>query len=558
MTLDQQLYGLNVDFDNRNGHFMVLTSPTGMKQQDLSSFQVNMLSANRIPRLLEVQVEARNGDVCLYYAITGKRMLSHWLRMEMLSLAQYYALLLHIVEVLDDSKVYMLQPGRYVLKEEYIYCGAGFHDLYLTYIPKEYLDGKGSVSSDLHHLASRLIHRVTELHGSGFQELMRYLQEEAFNLPELKQLLLKQIGLLQNVSPAGPELAGAGMTAPTQHAFRAFGHPESAFFHSPVQPFNDPPRAVRNDYSVYEPIGGQIPVSSPPHHSSEPGMSKTEAAVKARPESRKKQLFVILLTVLAWCFVWKIYFDDPSDTMLWMCIGLTLIFTAGALVLFLRMAKTSIEAPKQGAPELSFEPTNEKLPEPDRGDQASFMSRVGLASPSPISFAAPGDPVMPDEGRSREPDPIFSPATGYGQLSHGETQPHEIQPQSSDLAMRTALLAPQDATVFLGKAPRSSDGSCACLEVYRNGVREQVQLHKNSLVIGRAGAGADWVHEEAGVSRLHAEFVKDDEGYAVKDLGSRNGTTVNGESLVPYRVHRLKEGDIVKIVSTEFKFKMGF
>ncbi|GLI05513.1 hypothetical protein YDYSG_15430 [Paenibacillus tyrfis] len=556
--MDQQLYGLKVDFDNRNGHFMVLTSPTGMKQQDLSSFQVNMLSANRIPRLLEVQVEARNGDVCLYYAITGKRMLSHWLRMEMLSLAQYYALLLHIVEVLDDSKVYMLQPGRYVLKEEYIYCGSGFHDLYLTYIPKEYLDGKGSVSSDLHHLASRLIHRVTELHGSGFQELMRYLQEEAFNLPELKQLLLKQIGLLQNVSPAGPELAGAGMTAPTQHAFRASVHPDSAFFHSPEQPFNDPPRAVRNEYSVYEPIGGQIPVSSPPHHSLEPGMPKTEAAAKARPESRKRQLFVILLTVLAWCFVWKIYFDDPSDTMLWMCIGLTLIFTAGALVLFLRMAKTSTEAPKQGAPGLSFEATNEKLPEPDRGDQASFMSRVGLASPSPISFAAPGDPVMPDAGRSEEPDPIFSPATGYSQLSQGEMQPHEVQPQSSDLAMRTTLLAPQDATVFLGKAPRPSDGSCTCLEVYRNGIREQIQLHKNSFVIGRAGAGADWVHEEAGVSRLHAEFVKDDEGYAVKDLGSRNGTTVNGESLVPYRVHRLKEGDIVKIVSTEFKFKMGF
>ncbi|XOK64206.1 DUF6382 domain-containing protein [Paenibacillus elgii] len=554
--MDQQLYGLKVDFDNRNGHFMVLSSPTGIKQQDLSSFQVNMLSANRIPRLLEIQVEARNGDVCLYYAITGKRMLSHWLRMEMLSLAQYYALLLHIVEVLDDSKVYMLQPGRYVLKEEYIYCGAGFQDLYLTYIPKEHLEGKGSVSSDLQHLASRLIQRVTELQGSGFQELMRYLQEEAFNLPELKQLLLKQIGLLQHVSPAGSEVAG--MTAPSQRAFGASVHPEPALFHSAEQPFNDPLRAVRNEYSVYEPVGGQIPVSSPAHHSSEPGMSKTEAAAKAKPESRKKQLFVILLTVLAWCFVWKMYFDDPSDTMLWMCIGLTLIFTAGALLLFLRMAKTSSVEPKQGAPGLSFESNNEKLPEPDRGDQASFMSRVGLTSPSPISFAAPGDPVTPDAGRSREPDPIFSPATGYSQLSQGETQPHEIQPQSSDLAMRTTLLAPQDATVFLGKAPRPSDGSFACLEVYRNGVREQIQLHKNSFVIGRAGAGADWVHEEAGVSRLHAEFVKDDEGYAVKDLGSRNGTTVNGESLVPYRVHRLKEGDIVKIVSTEFTFKMGF
>ncbi|MFB6363251.1 DUF6382 domain-containing protein [Paenibacillus elgii] len=554
--MDQQLYGLKVDFDNRNGHFMVLSSPTGMKQQDLSSFQVNMLSANRIPRLLEVQVEARNGDVCLYYAITGKRMLSHWLRMEKLSLAQYYALLLHIVEVLDDSKVYMLQPDRYVLKEEYIYCGAGFQDLYLIYIPKEHLEGKGSVSSDLHHLASRLIHRVTELHGSGFQELMRYLQEEAFNLPELKQLLLKQISLLQHVSPAGQELAG--MAASPKHAFGASVHPESALFHGPDQLFSDPPRAMRNEHSGYEPIGGQVPVSSPSQHSTEPGMSKAEAAPKARPESRRKQLFVILLTVLVWCFIWKMYLDDPSDTMLWMCIGLTLIFTAGALLLLLRIAKTSSEAPKQGASGLSFESINEKFPEPDRGDQASFMSRIGLASPSPISFVTPGAPVAPDAGRSKESDSISSLATGYSQLPNGESQPYESRPQSSDHAMRTTLLAPQDTTVFLGKTPRSSDRSCACLEVYRNGVREQIQLNKNSFVIGRAGAGADWVYEEAGVSRLHAEFVKDDEGYTIKDLGSRNGTSVNGEFLVPYRVHRLKEGDIVKIVSTEFTFKMGF
>lgn len=555
MTLDQQLYGLKVDFDNRNGHFMVLSSSTGMKQQDLSNFQVNMLSANRIPRLLEVQVEARNGDVCLYYGITGKRMLSHWLRMEKLSLGQYYALLLHIVEVLDDSKVYMLQPGRYVLKEEYIYCGAGFHDLYLTYIPKEHLEGKESVSSDLQHLASRLIHRVIELQGSGFQELIRYFQEEAFNLPELKQLLLKQIGLLQHASPAGSELAGR--TAPPQH-FRASVHPESALFHSPEQPFSDTPRAVRNEYSVYEPIGGQVPVSSPPQPSTEPGISKTEAVPKARPELRRKQLFVILLTLLASCLVWKIYLDDPGDTMLWMCIGLTLIFTAGALVVFLRMAKASFEVSKQGAPGLFFESDNEKWPEPDSGGQASFMSRVGLASPSPVGFAAPGDPVMPDVGRPKEPDPISSPAAPHNQFPYGESLSYETPPQSSELLMRTTLLAPQDATVFLGKASRPSERSCACLEVCRNGVREQIQLHKNSFVIGRAGAGADWTHEEAGVSRLHAEFVKDDEGYAVKDLGSRNGTTVNGESLVPYRVHRLKEGDIVKIVSIEFTFKMGF
>ncbi len=97
------------------------------------------------------------------------------------------------------------------------------------------------------------------------------------------------------------------------------------------------------------------------------------------------------------------------------------------------------------------------------------------------------------------------------------------------------------------------------LEVSRSGSGgslERIDLSKPSFVIGRQGAEADWVIEEAGVSRLHAEFVKEPDGYAVKDLGSRNGTWLNGELLVPYQTHPLREGDIVKIISTEIIYKI--
>lgn len=192
----QQLYGLQVDFIHLHGHFMVVSAAEGLKAEMLSGLQLTMMTMNRIPRLLEMQTEEKDGEIKLFYNVTGKRMLTHRLRSEKLTLLRFYSLLLEIADVLDDSKIYMLQPGRYILKEDFIYCGNGLEELYFTYIPKEQLDNKSSVSMDLQHLASRWIHRVDVLQGNGFQELMSYLQEENFNIPELKQLLLKHIRIL--------------------------------------------------------------------------------------------------------------------------------------------------------------------------------------------------------------------------------------------------------------------------------------------------------------------------------------------------------------------------
>src|SRR4051812_47780877 len=51
-----------------------------------------------------------------------------------------------------------------------------------------------------------------------------------------------------------------------------------------------------------------------------------------------------------------------------------------------------------------------------------------------------------------------------------------------------------------------------------------------SCVVGR-GRPADVVVDEASLSRSHARFVFDGERVVVDDVGSRNGTFLNGERL---------------------------
>ncbi len=64
-----------------------------------------------------------------------------------------------------------------------------------------------------------------------------------------------------------------------------------------------------------------------------------------------------------------------------------------------------------------------------------------------------------------------------------------------------------------------------------------------SLLLGRAGESDVWLDGE-GVSRRHAQVVRDNADVIVTDLGSKNGTWVNGE-----RVERrvLKAGDLVQV-----------
>jgi pSer/pThr/pTyr-binding forkhead associated (FHA) protein len=71
----------------------------------------------------------------------------------------------------------------------------------------------------------------------------------------------------------------------------------------------------------------------------------------------------------------------------------------------------------------------------------------------------------------------------------------------------------------------------------------EVSLDRDWLVIGR-GRGADTVLAEATISRAHAAIGHDEGTYFIQDLGSTNGTLVNGA-----KVDRqpLKNGDEIRM-----------
>ena len=75
-------------------------------------------------------------------------------------------------------------------------------------------------------------------------------------------------------------------------------------------------------------------------------------------------------------------------------------------------------------------------------------------------------------------------------------------------------------------------------------------LKGERVVVGRL-ASCDICLQDRNVSRQHAAFVADPGGWAITDLGSTNGTLLNGAAVSD---KPLRDGDIVTVGVTELVY----
>jgi len=76
------------------------------------------------------------------------------------------------------------------------------------------------------------------------------------------------------------------------------------------------------------------------------------------------------------------------------------------------------------------------------------------------------------------------------------------------------------------------------------------RLKSSKAIIGRDPDCDVQLSEDFYVSRHHAQITFDDGNYFVEDLGSKNGTKLNGSQIIAREP--LKHGDIVTIGQTHF------
>ena len=132
-------------------------------------------------------------------------------------------------------------------------------------------------------------------------------------------------------------------------------------------------------------------------------------------------------------------------------------------------------------------------------------------------------------------DPAEAPRASTHEPAHG-ADPSMTRAISLDAARRLGV----------------SDGS-AVLEVLGESgiVKEKISISNSPVTVGRLATN-DIVLGDANVSRRHAEFRNDGGHWIVTDLGSTNGSLINGR---PTTHQRLNDGDKLTFGSTELIFR---
>jgi pSer/pThr/pTyr-binding forkhead associated (FHA) protein len=107
-------------------------------------------------------------------------------------------------------------------------------------------------------------------------------------------------------------------------------------------------------------------------------------------------------------------------------------------------------------------------------------------------------------------------------------------------------------TEVLSKKQEEIQGDVQII-VNKSGVEETVKFLEERLIIGRNSSGVHYTDATEGISRVHCEFVKSGDAIEIRDLGSLNGSYLNGKLLTPYKSYPFRNGDLLKIVTTEIR-----
>jgi hypothetical protein len=135
------------------------------------------------------------------------------------------------------------------------------------------------------------------------------------------------------------------------------------------------------------------------------------------------------------------------------------------------------------------------------------------------------------------------------------------------------LMGPPEVVFFIDPAYKRGDLACvgslvegaeqpaaaeadagtpnATLEIHEDGAVRTVPVHRDSVTIGRL-PDCDVVIEDKGASRRHAQLKRKGATYTLTDLGSTNGTKLNGETIQSRELHN---GDKITIGTTVLEFR---
>ncbi|MBH5317467.1 FHA domain-containing protein [Paenibacillus sp. GSMTC-2017] len=506
------MHQFRIDFAMNRDHEMMIDLEGGINRSQLDEVELNMLRSVKVPYLLPIDWLEMNGKITFRYTLTGSKMVVHRLQQQPITMSQYYSLILAVTDALLECKQYMLRPEGCILNDQFIFTGERLGDIRLAYVPlksseEDYIHKK----EDLLSLVVRWTSFVEPIDGAGLKRVLQLLNNNRLPLTELRDTLLDLIS--SKAEPISSEQAetrqnvSSQMPSSLQMKVDTDGEPDSATHPRRIESKPDmgqSQRAIdRANMSLEE--GDDIL----PHED-----TTFENIMKNR---RKNKIIVAIFLVLAACLWRFVYVESPSNQNLLMSAGITLLLLAS--VLYIRKRNAVVLQEKQSRVEYgeALESNSEKLRMKKQWDMV--QEQIPNTTNSFGSYAVPSE-------------------RSASQILGGSILPTTVLGNALKEDENTMLL-------------ESTEGHSARLRRVWRGQEEEIELASESFKIGRATEGVGYAESADGVSRVHLEIERIDGEHHVKDLGSRNGSLLNGNLMVPYKSYKLATGDTIHLAGNK-------
>lgn len=511
------LYSLDYrQYESGSNRFIeVYKDHPSITSQELDDLSVKMIQANSIPLLIPLEMEEINLDVTFHYQVTGMQPLSSYIQNRKISAKEFFEFLNKILMKLEESKEFMLNEGKFVIHSDFIYLKNSLEDMVFMYIPLKEIHSKPAFQDELRELMIHLIGNVTNLSGNGFQEILNYLKRSDFKMEHLRMLLDKHI------------------------------HSVSSYNHTPQWDKNVPAQEER--------VPEQQPVNSPKQPKQLPFAKKnaatdksvqnekhakvSDAAVKsenAKMSSERVKFITISASILVIALIWKMYLDNPSEGLLFICSGLS-ILTVDLAFIILAIIKPGSTTTQDS------EHSKGKKKEKVLKQKKSKKSKNNDAVPKEIASSISQDGTLSNEKLYQNPDEYYQ----------------NLQNQTTLLSKPTVVKEEIAATVLLSDV-NSQSKQHPYLELNQTGGSQKVTIDKDTFIFGRNPDTCDYTIQVTGVSRTHFEIVLQSGEYGIRDLNSSNGTKLNDQKLVPHRIYPLKDQDQITVAKQHYIFRKGF
>ena len=121
------------------------------------------------------------------------------------------------------------------------------------------------------------------------------------------------------------------------------------------------------------------------------------------------------------------------------------------------------------------------------------------------------------------------------------------------LPQESMILSPQQASALLPQPSARAQGQLVVVTSPALGKGDIVTLDSHALRVGRGGDNELPIERDEYASSHHARFEPRRDGVYVEDIGSTNGTFVNGIRLT--RERKLTPGDVIRVGETDLRFE---